>query len=418
MAPPFACGAAGVDHYIGHLIRIPSEAMRDSMHQTDLSSEVCVESNHKTHILIVDDEPVIREVLQERLSNAGFECEVARNASEALKSIRSHPYHLVLSDIAMPGGDGISLLRQIKNEQPDLDVVMLTGVVDVETAVRAIRLGASDYLTKPFNLEDVMLTIERTLEKRRLIRENLEYQLDLERKVEERTSELRHKSEEVESLYKELKVAFDKINSTYETTLEALMEALDARDSETQGHSRRVAEYTAVVARHMGIEEPDLTQFRWGALLHDVGKIGIPDAILRKPGPLTPAEWKIMRQHPEMGAKILGSVRFLDGAVPVVACHQEKYDGSGYPRGLKGEEIPLGARIFTVVDCADAMMMNRPYRQKTTYESVRTELRANSGTQFDPRVVEIFLTIPPEEWEAINERVSGDLALRGFVGKD
>lgn len=388
------------------------------MHQADLSSEVCVESRRKTQILIVDDEPVIREVLHERLSNAGFQCEVARNADEALKSIRSHPYSLVLSDIAMPGGDGISLLRKIKSEQPDLDVVMLTGVVDVETAIRAIRLGASDYLTKPFNLEDVMLTIERTLEKRRLIRENLEYQLDLERKVEERTSELRHKREEVESLYKELKVAFEQINSSYETTLEALMEALDARDSETQGHSRRVAEYTTLVARHLGIEEPELTQFRWGALLHDVGKIGIPDAILRKPGPLTEEEWCIMRQHPAMGAKILGSVKFLDTAVPIVASHQERYDGTGYPKGLKGDEIPLGARIFTVVDCLDAMMMNRPYRQGTTYERVRNELLRHSGTQFDPKVVETFLTIPSEEWDAINERVAKDLATRDLVGKD
>ncbi len=387
------------------------------MHGSSLS-EVCVESRQKSRILIVDDEPVIREVLHERLSNAGFDCQVARNSAEALKQIRSAPYNLVLSDIAMPGGDGISLLRQIKNEQPDLDVVMLTGVVDVETAIRAIRLGASDYLTKPFNLEDVMLTIDRTLEKRRLLRENLEYQMDLERKVEERTSELRHKSDEVEHLYLELKIAFGKIQSTYETTLEALMEALDARDSETQGHSRRVAEYTAVVARRLGIEEPELTQYRWGALLHDVGKIGIPDAILRKPGPLTATEWAIMRQHPEMGAKILSSVRFLEDAVPIVACHQEKYDGSGYPRGLKGEEIPLGARIFTVVDCLDAMMMDRPYRQATTYERVRQELLDHSGTQFDPRVVEVFLTIPPDEWERIDERVAGDLAARGLVGKD
>jgi putative nucleotidyltransferase with HDIG domain len=374
-----------------------------------------VEPQQKSRILIVDDEPMIREVLLERLTNAGFQCEAAHNSAEALKQIRNRPYHLILSDISMPGGDGISLLRQIKSEQPDLDVVMLTGVVDVETAIRAIRLGASDYLTKPFNLEDVMLTIERTIEKRRLIRENLEYQMDLERKVEERTGELRHKSEEVERLYEELKVAFDKIHSTYETTLEALMEALDARDSETQGHSRRVAEYTAAVASRMGVEEPELTQFRWGALLHDVGKMGIPDAILRKPGPLTTEEWSIMKHHPEMGAKILSSVRFLDGALPIVASHQEKYDGTGYPRGLRGEEIPLGARIFTVVDCLDAMMMNRPYRKATTYDRVREELLSHSGTQFDPEVVEVFLAIPPEEWEAINARVAGDLALRGVV---
>jgi len=199
---------------------------------------------------------------------------------------------------------------------------MVTGVVDVDTAVRSIRLGASDYLTKPFNLDEVVFTVERTLEKRRLINENLEYQLDLERKVDERTRELRQKSDEVERLFRELKIAFEKINATYDTTLEALMEALDARDTETQGHSRRVAEYTVAVARRMGIDEPELTQFRWGALLHDVGKIGIPDAILRKPGPLDADEWLVMMQHPELGRRILSSVRFLEGAVPVVYCHQ------------------------------------------------------------------------------------------------
>jgi len=366
-------------------------------------------------ILIVDDEHIIREVLVERLSSLSFQCDTAPNAAEALKKIRSTMYDLVLSDISMPGGDGISLLRQIKSEQPALDVIMVTGVVDVDTAVRSIRLGASDYLSKPFNLEDVVITVERTLEKRRLINENLEYQLDLERKVDERTRELRQKSDEVERLYTELKVAFEKINANYDTTLEALMEALDARDTETQGHSRRVAEYTAAVARRMGIEDPELTQFRWGALLHDVGKIGIPDAILRKPGPLDADEWLVMMQHPELGRRILSSVKFLEGAVPIVYCHQERFDGSGYPRGLKGDEIPLGARIFAVVDCLDAMSMDRPYRVGTSYDRVKSELLKYSGTQFDPSVVDVFLSIAPEEWDEINHRVMDDLAARGLI---
>jgi response regulator RpfG family c-di-GMP phosphodiesterase len=369
----------------------------------------------KARVLIVDDEPVIREVLLERLAEAGFAVEAAVNSAEAIHKVRGNSFSLILSDISMPGGDGISLLRQVKAERPEIDVVMLTGVVDVDTAVRAIRLGASDYLTKPFNLDEVVLTVERTLEKRRLINENVEYQLDLERKVEERTRELRHKSEEVERLYTELKDAYERIHATYETTLEALMEALDARDSETQGHSRRVAEYTVSVARRMGIRDPELTQFRWGALCHDVGKIGIPDAILRKPGPLTAEEWRIMRQHPEMGRRILSAVKFLEGAVPIVYCHQEQFDGSGYPQGLKGEEIPLGARIFSVVDCFDAMCMNRPYRNGTTYEKVRAELLRNAGRQFDPKVVDAFLAIPREEWESINRRVAEDLSARGLV---
>jgi len=392
---------------------VPDASGQTKTHR--LAAGVRVTSTVTYRVLIVDDEPVIREVLLERLSSAGFECQIARNSREALGHVRADRFDLVLSDIAMPGGDGMSLLRQIKSEQPNLDVVMLTGVVDVDTAIRAIRLGASDYLTKPFNLDEVVLTIERTLEKRRLINENLEYQLDLERKVDERTRELRRKREEVERLYDELKEAFEKIHATYDTTLEALMEALDTRDSETQGHSRRVAEYTVAVAKRMGIEEPELTQVRWGSLLHDVGKIGIPDAILRKPGPLTEAEWAIMKQHPEMGARILSSIKFLEGAVPIVACHQERFDGSGYPQGLSGERIPLGARIFAVVDCFDAMMMDRPYRQGTTHEKVREELLKHAGTQFDPAVVEVFLTIPIEEWDEINSRVTRDRASRGLV---
>src|SRR6266850_1682793 len=356
----------------------------------------------KNRILIVDDEQIIREVLVERLTSLGYDCDTAANAAGALKKIRAAIYELVLSDISMPGGDGISLLRQIKSEQPTLDVIMVTGVVDVDTAVRSIRLGASDYLSKPFNLEEVVITVERTLEKRRLVNENLEYQLDLERRVDERTRELRQKSDEVERLYLELKIAFENINATYDTTLEALMEALDARDTETQGHSRRVAEYTVAVARRMGIQDPDLTQYRWGALLHDVGKIGIPDAILRKPGPLTADEWLVMMQHPELGRRILSSVKFLEGAVPIVLCHQERFDGSGYPRRLKGDEIPLGARIFAVVDCLDAMSMDRPYRVGTSYDRVKSELLKHSGTQFDPSVVATFLGIPPDEWDEIN----------------
>lgn len=369
----------------------------------------------RARILVVDDEPIIREVLVERLTAAGFQCETARNSNEALQRARAGTYNLILSDIAMPGGDGISLLRQVKAEQPALDVVMLTGVVDVDTAIRAIRMGASDYLTKPFNLDEVVLTVERTLEKRRLMNENMEYQLDLERKVEDRTRELRHKSDEVEKLYESLKEAFEKIQTTYETTLEALMEALDARDSETQGHSRRVAEYTTLIARRMGVVDPELTQMRWGALLHDVGKIGIPDAILRKPGPLTPEEWAIMRQHPEMGRKILSAVKFLEGAVPIVYCHQEKYDGTGYPQGLRGDAIPLGARIFAVVDTVDAMLMDRPYRNGTNYERACAELMKYAGTQFDRKVVEVFISIPAQDWEVISRSVTDDIASRGLV---
>ena len=180
--------------------------------------------------------------------------------------------------------------------------------------------------------------------------------------------------------------------------------ALDTRDTETQGHSVRVSDYTVVIARRMGVEDPELTEIRRGALLHDVGKIGISDAVLRKPGKLSPEEWIEMRKHPEIGYRILSGIKFLEKSLPIVIAHQERYDGSGYPRGLKGEEIPLGARIFAVVDTLDAMTSDRPYRRALSYETARQEIIRNSGIQFDPSVVEVFLSIPPDDWKAVHGR--------------
>jgi len=239
-----------------------------------------------------------------------------------------------------------------------------------------------------------------------LVRENREYHERFEARVEERTAELRRKTEEIQGLFRRL-------DESYRVTLEALATALDARDAETLGHSARVAAYTVEVARRMGLDDPDLTHIYRGALLHDVGKIGIPDAILRKPGKLTAEEWQEMRKHPEIGARILRGIGFLEGAVPIVLCHQERYDGKGYPARLKGEAIPLGARIFAVVDTLDAMTSDRPYRKALPYAAARAEIQKFSGTQFDPRVVEVFLTIPPEEWERIHEHVLGELVARG-----
>jgi len=350
----------------------------------------------------VDDEPAIRDILHEGLSDSGYVCTLASNGHEALERLKDFEYSLVLSDIDMPKMDGVQLLQAVKERNPDIEVVMITGVVDVEMALRAIRLGANDYLTKPFNLEEVRITIEKALEKRRLIIENRQYQRDLEEKVAERTAQLVLKHREIQGL-------FEKLQTSYETTLEALAAALDTRDTETQGHSVRVSEYTVVIACRMGVKDPELTDIRRGALLHDVGKIGIPDAVLRKPGKLTMEEWVEMKKHPEIGHRILSGINFLEKSLPLVISHQERFDGSGYPHGLRGEEIPLGARIFAVVDTLDAMTSDRPYRKALSYDAARAEIIRNSGIQFDPRVVEVFLTISPEEWKAIHERISTSL---------
>jgi putative nucleotidyltransferase with HDIG domain len=357
-------------------------------------------------ILVVDDDRAIRDVLVECLTDSGYRCEEACDGVEALEKIRGNGFDLVVSDIDMPGMDGVELLREIKTLRPDTEIILLTGIVDVDTAIQSMRLGASDYLTKPFNLTEVFITVEKALDKQRLLRENREYHEALEARVEQRTAELRRKNREIEDLFQQLK-------STYQTTLEALAIALDTRDSETLGHSVRVAAYTVAVARRMGVVEPELTDIHRGALLHDVGKIGVPDAILRKPGRLTPKEWVEMRKHPEIGDRILQGIKFLDGARPIVRSHQERFDGKGYPSGLKGKEIPLGARIFAVVDTLDAMTSDRPYRKALPLETAYQEIRKFRGVQFDPEVVDAFLEIPQQDWLDIHERVLQDVTMRG-----
>ncbi len=344
------------------------------------------------HILVVDDDPAVRDVLSEGLSGDSYRCETAADGSEALRKIESNGFELMVSDIDMPEMDGMRLLQEAKKVRPDMEIIMVTGVLDVETAIQSMRLGASDYLTKPFNLAEVRITVERALEKQRLVRENREYQRDLEARVQARTAEL---------------------SRSYQTTLEALATALDTRDTETMGHSLRVAAYTVRIAREMGVAEPELTEIYRGALLHDVGKIGVPDAILRKPGKLTPEEWVEMRKHPEIGYRILQGIHFLEGSRLIVLSHQERYDGKGYPRGLKGKEIPLGARIFSVVDTLDAMTSDRCYRKALSYETARDEIRKYSGIQFDPDVVEIFLKVSRSEWEGIHQHVLEEISSRG-----
>jgi putative nucleotidyltransferase with HDIG domain len=375
-------------------------------------------SHPPVRILVVDDEETIRELLVEGLQGESYQCTSCPGAKEALKALTGNRFDLVLSDIDMPGTSGVQLLQDIKQLDPDLDVIMVTGVVDTETAVGSIRLGASDYVTKPFNLDEVILIIERTLEKRRLIRENLDHQRNLEAKVKERTQELQRKNSEIEELFNELKVAFEEVRQSYQDILEALLAALDTRDTETQGHSLRVAEYTVTIARRMGVVEPELTHIRRGALLHDVGKIGIPDAILRKPGKLTEEEWVEMRKHPEIGYHMLNDIKFLEKSLPIVLAHQERFDGTGYPQRLKGEKIPIGARIFAAADTLDAMTSNRPYRAALPYESAYEEILRCSGTQFDPTVVQAFTTVPKQEWEQIQQRVLADLSARGKAHKN
>ena len=337
-------------------------------------------------ILIADDEEMIRELINITLTKEGFTCFQAASAEEGLEIINKHKLDLALLDIMMPGRSGIELLKDIKQVTPDTTVLMITAMNDMDTALSCIHLGAEDYITKPFNLDRVLLTVKNTLEKRRLILENREYQADLEQKVREQTEVIRS--------------VMGEINMAYEHTLAALIRALDAREKEVGSHSERVMAYACLLAKKAGIDDSGCSILAKGALLHDIGKIGVSDNILLKPGKLDQAEWEIMRQHPTVGYEILSGIKYFAGAADLVLSHHERYDGAGYPNGLAGEAIPMSARIFALVDTLDAMTSDRPYRRALSFQSVLDEVVRCSGKQFDPKLVEVFLGIPKAAWES------------------
>ena len=343
-------------------------------------------------ILIVDDEEEIRTMLRRCLEDPAFEFIESSNAMDALDKMRGNRFSLVISDLRMPGMSGIDFLRTLKTCDPEVPVILITGVRDLETAVETLKLGACDYITKPFDVYAIRRSVENALERSRLAMENRCYQMELERLVRERTLELNGALKEVEEGYR--------------FTLEALAAALDAREHETRAHSQRVREYAVRLASELGLGGDDLTHLGRGALLHDVGKIGVPDSILLKPGRLTPDEWIHMKRHPQVGHDILQSIRFLAPAAEIVLAHQERWDGTGYPNGLGEVEIPLGARIFAVVDTLDAMTSDRPYRKALSFRAAWEEVCRCSGSQFDPKVAEAFLSIEPGVWKEIHDLVN------------
>lgn len=342
----------------------------------------------KGNILIADDEEMIRELIDITLSKEGFTCHQASSAEEGLEIINSRKLDMALLDIMMPGRSGIELLKDIKECTPDTTVLMITAMNDMDTALSCIHFGAEDYITKPFNLDRVLLTVKNTMDKRRLVLENREYQANLEQKVREQTEVIR--------------TAMGEINLAYEHTLAALIRALDAREKEVGSHSERVMAYARLLAEAAGIDEQGRSILAKGALLHDIGKIGVSDNILLKPGKLDAQEWEIMRQHPAVGYEILTGIRYFAGAAELVLSHHERYDGDGYPHGLRGESIPMCARIFALADTLDAMTSDRPYRKALSFQAVRDEVVRCSGRQFDPKLVDIFLAVPKTSWEAVS----------------
>ena len=351
-------------------------------------------------ILVVDDEEPIRDIVSSMLTAANYKCRQAGSGLEALALLESgDEFELMLSDLMMADLDGIGLLERSKEKFPDMPVVMVTAVHDISVALAALRNGAYDYLLKPFEREQLLATVRRALENRRLKLENRRYQTDLESLVAARTEQLRK--------------AMSNLERSYDITLEALGGALDLKDAETEGHSKRVTAYTIAIARAMGLAREQINIIARGAFLHDIGKMAVPDAILRKPGPLTADEIAIMREHCYHGYQMLRRIPFLQEAAEIVYSHQERWDGTGYPRGLKGEEIPLGARMFSVADTLDAIRSDRPYRAAQSPSAAREEIERWSGRQFDPEVVRTFLSMPENIWEDLRKDI--DAQIHGLV---
>jgi putative nucleotidyltransferase with HDIG domain len=343
-------------------------------------------------ILVVDDEETIREIVSSMLAGAHFQTRQAASGVEAMSLLDSgEDFDLVLSDLMMAEMDGIALLERAKEKYPDVPVVMVTAVHDIQVALQALRNGAYDYLLKPFEREQLLATVRRALENRRLKRENDAYRTNLEALVAARTQQW--------------KAALSDLERSYDITLEALGDALDLKDAETEGHSRRVTAFTIAIAQKMGLPKDDIRIIARGAFLHDIGKMAIPDKILTKPGKLTPEEVDIMKEHAWYGYKILKNIPFLNEAAEIVYSHQERYDGTGYPRRLKGEDIPLGARIFSIADTFDAITSDRPYRPKQSDEAARKEIEVWAGMQFDPDIVKIFLSMPDNIWPDLRKDI-------------
>ena len=322
--------------------------------------------------LVVDDEPRLRQVLVHLMKTDGFRCSEAGNGVEAVELLERQPVTLVMSDLRMPKMDGIELLKQVRSRWPDVAIVMITAVADVEVAVSCLAIGAMDYLTKPFHLEEVRARVKQALEKRRLVLENRDYQ----ERLEERVAEQARRLEEL-----------------FLAGIQALAEALEVKDPYTRGHSVRVSQYSTIIARSLDVDPEMIRQIELGGHVHDIGKIGVREAVLNKPGRLTAEEYQHIMTHPVVGWRILAP---LLGDAPialnVVRSHHERVDGAGVPDALKGELIPIEARIAAVADSLDAMTSGRPYRDaEMTMEEALAELEDNCDTQFDRRVVEATL---------------------------
>lgn len=324
----------------------------------------------RVRILLVDDDALVRDTFATILEDEGYEVCSVSSAQDARAALQCTSYDIMLCDIYMPDQTGLEMLHQTLSEFPDMPVILITGNATVDMARDALRQGASDFITKPCRAGELPIIVERNLTRQAVQRKNT----------------LRHKLA---------------LHLSNESVLDALLSALNARDTETEGHTERVAGYTMEIADKMGLPSEDMYHIERGAWLHDIGKIGIPDRILLKPGKLTDEEWVEMRKHPLIGYQMCAKIEMFRQVSQIVLHHHEAWDGGGYPDKLAGEEIPLGARIFAIADTLDAMRSDRPYRAALPFSAAYEEIIKNSGRQFDPEIVKVFVSIPEARWEYI-----------------
>ena len=335
------------------------------------STPAVMEDAAKVRVLVVDDEEFLRSIVRERLEIAGYSVEEASNGNEALAMLESSgPYSVLLTDIRMPGMDGITLLREWGKKSPGSAGIVMSANAELDTAVHALKMGACDYITKPFNFDVLLITIENALRKKDLERQLDDYRTNLENKVKEQT---------------------DVINSMYVRSIDAMIKALEAKDFYTRGHSQRVTLYSVAIAEELGVTGQELEDLYRASVLHDLGKIGVREAVLNKPGKLTEEEFADIMCHPETAVRILEPIPFFRPLLPAILHHHERFDGKGYPSRLVGKNIPLASRIMTIADTFDAMTSTRAYRKALPVADAIAEIRRCSGTQFDPDIVPAFL---------------------------
>ncbi len=354
---------------------------------------VKISSQNEARILIVDDEVRVREILSRKLTDNGYHCCTASDGNLALKELKAKPAALVLLDISMPGKSGIEVLKVINEKYPDTAAIMVTAVADIEIAINSMKMGAYDYIIKPIDLKLLLLSVDRALEKRRLILENREYQHSLEKKVSAQTRRIRE---------------------SFLNSITSLANALEAKDKYTHGHSHRVTEIAVAIAQELGVSVEKIEKISLAGLVHDIGKIGVRESVLNKPGKLTDDEFEHVKLHCEIGEHILRPVIEDKEVLEMVRHHHERYDGTGYPDGLAGEQITKGASIvavaeavaeacdtivsdaamtLAVADAYDSMTSARPYRPAMTSKVACAELKRGKGKQFDPSIVEALFKV-------------------------